>query len=190
MGLTATNVTLGPGTFYVGAFGATEPADTAVNAVPQASAWTDGGGTMGGVTLSIDQDYKELEADQVVDTIGRRLTKREFTIKTNLVEPTLANVALALNASTPVTGTGFASYDPPNDTSATSPNYKALIFDGIAPAPVNSNFRRRFVARKCLSTEGVELTYSKDDQTVIPVTFIAHFVSSSITPFRIVDQTA
>ena len=47
MSVTATNLCLGPGTLYTGAFGAAEPADADVNTTPEVSAWTDLGGTPG-----------------------------------------------------------------------------------------------------------------------------------------------
>ncbi len=187
MSVVVSNLIMGPGALYRGAFGAAEPADTQVNSSPAASAWTDVGGTQDGVTLTISQTLKELEVDQVVDVPGRRLTKREATIKTNLAEATLDNLAVALNnATATVTGAGFAAWSPPNDTSATQPTYSALIFDGFAPG----GFRRRVFVRRVLSTEDVGIAYKKDDQTLLPVTFAAHFVSASVAPFRIVDATA
>lgn len=177
---------MGPGTLYYGPFGQAEPLDTQVNAAPAASGWTDVGGTSDGVNLKVDQTYKELEVDQIVDVPGRRLTKREASIETNLAEPTLANLALSLNAGTPATGAGFASYDPPNDTSAATPTYRALIFDGIAPG----GFKRRVFLRRTLSVESVAMAYKKDGQTVLKASFTAHFVSAAIVPFRVVDSTA
>lgn len=189
MAVTATNLTLGPGTLYTGAFGATEPADTAVNATPATSAWTDVGATDGGVKLSVDQKYTELSCDQIVDSVGRRLTQREITLDTNLAEVTLANLSTAMNGGTSATGSGFASLDPLNVTSATQPTYIALIMDGYAPG-TTATWRRRVIARKCLNTSSLQLSYAKDKQTFIPVTFNAHYVSSSITPIHVVDQTS
>ena len=186
MSITATNLILGPGTLYTGAFGATEPADAAVNATPAASAWTDCGATDGGVTLTIDQKFTELTVDQVVDSLGRRLTQREIMIDTNLAEPTMANLSLAMNGSTQATGAGFASLDPLNVTSATQPTYTATILDGYAPA----GFRRRVIVRKVLNVSSIKASYAKDKETYIPVSFAGHYVSSSITPFHVVDQTS
>lgn len=189
MSVTATNLTMGPGTLYTGAFGATEPADTAVNATPAASAWTDVGGTDGGVKLSVDQKFTELTVDQIVDSVGRRLTQREVMLDTNLAEPTLANLSMAMNGGTAATGSGFASLEPLNVTSATQPTYIAVIMDGYAPGTTQT-FRRRVIARKCLNTSRLDMAYSKDKQTFIPVTFSAHYVSSSIASFHVVDQTS
>jgi hypothetical protein len=184
MAVTAANLIMGPGTLYAADFGTVEPADTAVGTAP--ADFEDVGGTQDGVTLTLAQEYTELEVDQIVDVPGRRLTKREFTLETNMAEPTLENLAVAMNAGDVTTGTGFKSLEPVEGNSATQPNYKALIFDGFAPG----GFPRRVIVRKALSTDDVEFAYSKEDQTVFSVTFSAHYVSSSIKSFKIVDGTA
>jgi hypothetical protein len=188
MSVTVGNLVLGPATLYVGAFGAAEPADTAVNASPQASAWTDLGGTQGGTRFSLNLTYTDLDVDQIVDVPGSRLTKREIVISTNLAEPTLANLMYSQNSNstTPTTGAGFASFEPAFDTSATQPTYRAFLLDGIAPG----GFRRRLILRRALSKANVEAASAKDGQTVIPVEFHGFYVSASIAPYKIVDQTS
>jgi hypothetical protein len=99
MGVTASQLIMGPGALYSGAFGATEPADTAIATAPSSATFTDVGGTLGGVKLKIEQKFKELEVDQIVDNVGRRLTMREMTISTEMAEPTLENLVLAANGS-------------------------------------------------------------------------------------------
>jgi hypothetical protein len=185
MAVTTTNLIQGPATMYQGTFGATEPTDTAVNTTPQASAWTDLGGTQDGVKLGVDQTYSELEVDQITLRVGSRLTKQDFTIETSLAEATLENLALVMNGGTSASGSGWKSFDPNVTSSATQPNYFAIILDGYAP----SQFRRRVIGRKMLNTDSVELAYTKDKQTLIPAKFAGHYVSNSITPFHIVDQT-
>jgi len=187
MAVTATNLVQGPATLYYGDFQATEPDDTAVNSTPQASAWSDVGGTQDGVTLTIDQSYSELDVDQIVDRVGSRLTKRDFTIKTSLAEPTLANLTLVTNGGTTATGAGYATWEPSFASSATQPDYKALLFDGWAPGGANI---RRAIIRKVLSTDAVDIGYTKDKQTLFAVTWSGHYVSESIAPVHIVDQTA
>lgn len=186
MGVTSANLIQGPATLYNGLYGATEPTDTLVNTTPASSAWTDVGGTQDGVTLNVNQTYSELEVDQIVDVVGRRLTKREFGVKTNLAEATLELLALSLNDTAPTSAAGYKTFDPTNASSATQPNYFATILDGYAPG----GFRRRLIGRRMLSTANVESAYQKDKQTLIPVEFAGHYVSSSIKPFHIVDQTS
>lgn len=175
---------------YYGSFGATEPADTAVNAAPAASAWTDLGATDGGIKMSVDQKFSTLNCDQLVDDVGSRLVSRSAMVETNLAEPTLANLKIAVNGGTSASGSGYASLEPLNTTLATQVPYFAAILDGFAPAPVNSNFTRRLILRKCVNSAKVESAYTKDKQTYIPAQFKAHYVSSSITPWHWVDQTS
>lgn len=183
MAVTTTNLIMGPGELYTGAFGATEPATVVTT---PATGWTNVGGTMDGVTLNISQEYTEFEVDQVVDVPGRRLTKREMTIETNLAEATLENFAVALNGAAPTTVSSEKIWEPAADSNLTATSYFAIIVDGIAP----NGKRRRFIARRCLSTEGVETAYKKDEQTVLAVTWAAHYVSAAIKPFKIVDDAS
>ncbi len=180
MAVTTTNLIQGPATLYSGAFQAAEPADTAVNTTPQASAWTDCGGTQGGVKLSIAQTYGELDVDQITLRVGSRLTKADYTVETTFAEVTLNNLSYALNGGTSASGAGFASYDPNVTSSATQPAYSAMLFDGWAP----NNFKRRVIVRKVLSTDNIDVEYTKDKQTLLAVKFSAHYVSSTV------DQTS
>ncbi|MGC5565342.1 hypothetical protein ACPYPG_21240 [Streptomyces sp. FR-108] len=186
MAQSATNLIAGPALLYTGAFGATEPADTAVNATPAASAWTEVGFTQDGVKVVSDQAWMEFEVDQTNTTPERRQTKQDWTVETTLAEATLENLALTMNGGTSASGAGFKSWEPNETTSATQPTYKALIMDGYAP----QQFRRRVITRKALSTDGFELAYVKDKQTVFAVKWAAHWVSSSIRAVHVVDQTS
>jgi hypothetical protein len=189
--VTVTNLILGPGTLYTGLFGAVEPTDATVNVSPPSSSWADVGGTLNGVVLSVDQTYTELQVDQLVDSIGRRLTKREFTVTTQLAEPTLTNMSLSLNGSTQSSGSitsggSYQTLEPLFATSATQPTYIALMLDGFAP----NSFRRRVIVRRALSTAKVDTSMDKSKQTVFTVTFNGHYVSSVIAPLHIVDQVS
>lgn len=181
-----TNLIAGPGTLYMGSFGATEPADSSINAAYSGSAFSDVGATQDGVMLNIEREFFELEVDQIPDVPGRRITKRDLQIVTNLAEPTLANLEIALNGGTVTASASYSTYDPADDNASTQPTYRAALFEGWAPR----GYRRRVFARKVLSVEAVGVPYKKDAQTVYPVTFGCHYVSSSIKPFRVVDQTA
>jgi hypothetical protein len=186
MSVTTTNLIQGPATLYKGDYQATEPADSAINTTPAASAWTDLGGTQDGVKLSVDQTYSELEVDQITLRVGSRLTKQDFTIETSLAEATLENLAITLNGGTTASGSGWKSFDPNVSSSATQPNYFAIILDGYAP----EQLRRRIIGRRMLNTDSVEVAYTKDKQTLIPAKFAGHYVSDVITPFHIVDETS
>ena len=178
MATTAANLVQGPANIYFGAFGAAEPADAV--AVPASAVWKDAGATKDGVTITIEQEYSELEVDQLADIAGQRLVKRTIKVETNLAENTLENLKTALNGGTVAT----VNYTPGTGVlSGQEPTYSALIIDGVAPSGKN----RRIIVRKVLSTDNVEFSYAKDDQSVFSVTFTAHYVSGTIDPFKITD---
>ncbi|MGW6738661.1 phage tail tube protein [Streptomyces sp. NPDC055013] len=177
---------MGPATLYIGAFGATEPVDSAYASVPASAAWTDLGFTDGGAELSIEQDYKELVADQVPDKMGARLQERSFKVKVSLAEPTLDNLAVVLNDGTVASGSGYHTYTPAFMTSATQPTYRALIIDGWA----SGGGRARLIVRKVLSTDNVKFKYSKEDQTVFEVEFEGFYVDESTAPWKMITEDA
>jgi len=181
-----TNLAMGPGTLYTAPFGGTEPADTAVGSVPTAP-WVDAGGTLGGMRALFTNTYTALRIDQTPMDVGSRLTNMEFLLNTTLAEVTLENLAAALNNSAGVqVGSGFKSWEPVSDNSATQPTYKAILFDGWGP----NQFRRRIISRRVLSIAAIELPYTADGQAVYAVSFKAHWVSASVKPYKLVDQTA
>lgn len=182
------NLVQGPATVYIGAFAAAEPASA--TATPASAAWTDLGGTTDGATISVNQTYKELEVDQVIDIPGRRLTQRDMTVKTNLAEPTLQNLVYALNDGTYATGATDNTYTPAFTDSATQPTYRAVLLWGWAAGAGagGQSKRRQVILRRCLSSDNVEFAYKKEDQTVFTVTWSIHYVDSSTAPFLIRDQ--
>jgi len=191
--VTVTNLIQGPatlykGTQYTGSYDqAPEPGDTSINTTPSGTAWSDLGGTQDGVNLEIAREYAELEVDQLVDVPERRLTKREFSIATNLAEATIENLALTLNEATATvtTGSGFKTFVPTTTTSATQPTYVPILLDGYAP----SQNRRRVIGRRMLSIDPVSTTYRKDGQTMWNARWAGHYVSSTLAPFKVIDQT-
>lgn len=190
-GQTISALVQGPGTLYSGVFGtAVEPADSAVNLPPPTSgagAYANNGFTSGGIQIVVDQTYAELDADQIVDSPGRRITKREVTVGTQLAQPTLENLSLAMNGGTVGTSSSaFKTFDPLAAISATQPQYTALILDGWTPE--GNALNRRFIGRRALSTDKITVDYKKDGQTFFSVLWNLHYVSSSLTLFHIVDQ--
>lgn len=180
------SLVLGPASLYIAAFGALEPVNGAVGDAPDSAIWTDLGGILGGVDLTVEQEWDELRVRQVLETPARRLKKRRLTIKTQLAEPTLANLAYALNDTAPVSG----AFEPTAYSDASILNYNALIVDGWCPGfnPGGQHKRRRIILRKCISMDNVDLSYTRDGQSVYTVTWACHYASAVIPPFRIIDQ--
>lgn len=189
------NLIQGVGYLYIATFGATEPADNALGDAPPSGDWTNLGFTMDGVTLNVTQEYSQLTVDQLADEVDSRIISRQFRISTNLAEATLESLNYALNSNGVLTpdntaasasGSGTDKFEPSEGLTSTAPTYKALIFDGVAP----SGLVRRVIVRRALQVGEIEVEYKKDGQTVFPVEFAAHYVSPSVRPYKIVDQTA
>lgn len=178
MSVTTTNLIQGPATLWTGIFGVAEPATPVT--VPGAG-WVDVGATQDGVALIVEKNYAELQADQIVDVPGQTITKRVVKVKTNLAEPTLANLALSLNELAASITAGV--FTPSNGLAAFTPNYAAILFDGIGPG----GLKRRIIVRRALNVANLDAAYKKDKQVLVPVEFFGHFVSASIAPFSIAE---
>lgn len=185
MGVNTLNLIQGPATLYAAVFGATEEATVSA---PLSAPWVDVGGTMGGVTVKIAQEYSDLEVDQIPDVPETRLVKRSFSIETNLAEATLSNLKLTLNGGTLTIGVAPAddTYEPDAGDSTARPAYIALALEGQG----DKGFKRRLYGRKMLSTAGSEFAYQKDGQNVLKVTWSGFYVSPSIRPFRVSNAKA
>lgn len=184
------NLLMGPAQVYLGAFQAIEPTDANVNTTPAASAWTEVGLTDGGVQLTITPKFTDFSADQIVDIPGSRLTSRTITVATTMSEVTLANLANALNSTVGATGSNFATFEPNYGQFASQLPYAAILLDGWAPSTPGNNFRRRVILRKTMQTSKTEINYAKDKQVGLACTWQAYFVSNTVAPYRIIDQTS
>lgn len=189
MGVTTTNLIQGPATIYGAAFGAAEPAKTtsALNAAPSAP-WVDLGGTLDGLTWNMNREVSKLMVDQVTYRVGSRVTDADDTFETRLAEATLDNLKLILNGGTITVGAttelGVNNFEPDVSNSATQMGYAALLIDGWAP----NGKRRRVIVRKVCSSDNASFNYSRTDQSAFNVTFAAHYVSSSIKPYIVLDD--
>jgi hypothetical protein len=197
MPVIAANLVLGSARLYVGSFGAAEPLDSAVTpngptTPPNSLFWTDVGGTDGGVNLEVDTTLTDLTVDQIIMAVGARNTDLKVSVAAKLSEITLDNINAALNqVGVIASGAGFRTLDIGVGSSATQPKYAALIIDGWAPyTSAGNEALRRVIVRKVLSTTKVGLGYDKKTQQGIDCTWSAYFVSDSILPVHIVDQTA
>jgi hypothetical protein len=191
------NVVQGPAILYWNSFGATEPPDTNAAVIQPpwvtgSSAWTDLGATTGGVMFSVSHTYTQIKADQNVDPIGARLSGRTIQVTANLLEATMQNLWLAMNQvaiQNPLSG--ITTLDPITTTSATQPTYIALCIDGWAPTLATGlQARRRIIVRKVLDDVKASAKYDLTNQVTWDCTFTAYYVSSTIAPFHMQDQTA
>jgi hypothetical protein len=186
---------MGPATVYWAPYGSTEPAYTALTSPPNSAVWTDVGGTMDGssVLLEIEHSLTDLSVEQLIDRVGARVTKRVIQLTAALEETTLQNMQLAMNQLLTLSpGTGYTVADLQTGITSVQPQYMALIVDGWAPTTGTSEAecRRRIIVRKALSSSKVDLEYEKTKPSVYNTTWSSFWVSSSISPVEIIDQTA
>jgi hypothetical protein len=183
-------IVLGPGSVFLADYGAVEPTTAGT---PDPLVWTDLGGILGGVDLTIEEDYKIIELAQMPDTQIRRLEKRHLTVKMELAEATLQNLVYALNEplASITSGAGYSSYSPSMAVSpGTALTYRAVLVRGWSPGFTGSQHKRRtFIIRKGLSVDDVEMKYAKEGQTTYTVTWSCHYAGSGVAPFFIIDET-
>ena len=186
---------MGPANLYFGAFGSVEPAYGVLTGTPSSAVWTDVGAIADGtsVLLEVDQTYTEISAEQTIDPLGARLTKRTIQVTASLEEVTLANMTLAMNGLTSINPQAtYSVLDPVTGSAQSQPVYTALIIDGWAPTAgtTETSCRRRIVIRKCLSNSKVDIEYEKSKPSLFACVWTAYYVSGTITPFEIIDQTS
>lgn len=188
------NSVRGPANVWVASFGATEPAQTnAALIADPSSPWTFIGTTQGGVSWADQQTVEETDADQLVDSIGGHVTKRKTIMTFNMLEVTVANLAVALNNfGTVNVGTGITVYDPGSYDGGSIPTYSAILVDGQAPqVPGGGKARRRTVFRKVMNTGAkVEQVDDSTKDKVFAFSGECFWVSTSLRPWIMMDQTA
>jgi hypothetical protein len=195
MAIQPLNVCMGPASVYWAPFGATEPAYSAITTPPSSAVWTDVGGTADGssILLEIEMSFTDIGCEQLIDPIGARLSKRVIQVTASLEEATLTNMQLAMNQLVTITpGSGYSVLDPTVSQLATQPQYSAIIIDGWAPTTgtTETECKRRMIIRKCLSSSKVDLEYEKTKAVLFNTTWTGYYVSSSVAPFEIIDQTS
>lgn len=185
---------MGPATVYWAPFGTTEPPYSQTANVPP-NTWTDVGATADGssVLLEIEHTLTDISAEQLVDPIGSRLSKRVIQVTCALEEGTLQNLQLAMNQMlTLSSGPGYTVADPITTLGSTQPVYTALMIDGFAPTTGTTEVicKRRMLVRKCLSSSKVDLEYEKTKPVIFNTTWTGFYVSSSVSPFELIDVTS
>jgi hypothetical protein len=189
------NVVMGPATVYTGAFGATEPAYSAIGSPPNSAVWTDVGGTADGtsVLLEVEHSLTNINVEQLIDPIGARVSKRVIQVTVVLEEATLNNLNLAMNQLLTISpGSGYTVADPLTSITAVQPTYTAVLIDGWAPTTgtTETECRRRMIIRKCLSSSKADLEYEKTKAVLFHTTWTGFWVSTGVAPFEIIDATS
>lgn len=194
--VTPFNIIQGPAVLYAAAFGTSVSAYLGSNpgSVPVASPFVDIGGTTGGITVEVDETLTDIHVDQLLDPVGARTTARTIQVVTTMMETEISNMQLILNGATGATvtsGTGWTELDLVTTTSATQPSYSVLVIDGWAPTlSSGAAAKRRFIVQKVLAQPKISQKFDMANQATVAVTWTAYYVSNSVSPFSIVDQTA
>jgi len=176
MPIIATDVLMGPVELFTAPFGTTEPANATV---APAAAWIAAGGTQEGLRQIINQTYTPKVVDELGMPVGAKLTELSVQMATALAEARLANFRLALNQAAAAT----TKLELNGVLTNGEPGYVSVLARGFGP----NGLRRNVIIRKALSSESVESTYSKANQTFVPITWSGYFVSESIAAFLIDD---
>jgi hypothetical protein len=150
MPVSKANIIIGAGWLKIGSYGADE------------SLMVNLGATQDGVEIAMDRDFVDIKADQYPAVIAKFETNRKVTIKTSLLESTLANLAYAwgYNPSTDIVS-GQLNLTIPNN------NEWQIMFLGRGA----NGLTRRATFWRGVSLSAGSVKYSKDGAVVIPVQF-------------------
>lgn len=192
--INTTDILAGPGQLWWDlAASAVLPTDADIGSdLTSVGTWRDGGTTEGGLTITTNQTFHEIRGDQAPDTLARRLTERQVTVATNLLEGSLENLAAALNADPTTAITEDTTATPPYRRFDLEPGQDAfipvdlsIVVDGWAPG---TSKMRRALTRKANSIESVGKAWRKDGAWMIPVTFAALYVDNTTSPITWWDE--
>jgi len=146
-----TYVIEGAAEVLVGAYGAAQGACTSI------------GSTDGGVTLTVGNEYHDVEVDQSKVPIDTKLDKRTATLACDMAEATLANLTLAMALPTTALSSSTIS------VGLQEPENKTIYI--IGPAPDGAV--RTIHVFKAKVTGSPEMAYRKDEKVIVPLEITA-----------------
>ena len=140
--------------------------------------WKDVGYTTEGIEVSYEPDYADVQVDQLLD--AAKIFKQGMTvsIRTSFAEATLDNLLIAWG-QTATSRSSVAAFESELDIESGSlgaaPTERGLIAIGNAPEKTGTNAygERVYHAYRVLSVESVAFSLSRNDPTVVPVSFRA-----------------
>ncbi len=150
-----------------------------------ATMWIDGanmGWTRDGLTIEHASENYFVEVDQVLNPVKGSKIKETFRIKTNLVELTLENLKIIWGIADNIDDTtypGFRNLGFGGDSGALTEH--VLEVRGVAPGDGIEDSRTRYVHFwKVISVEFGEMTFNKNSESIVPVTFEALLDSTQV----------
>lgn len=157
MAVTSTNVIIGAGTMYV--------ADVGTADANMFSAAYDVGGTSGGVEISYEPEYKDIEVDQEFAPIAKKKIREKMTVKTTMAESTLQNILLAWGLPATRLSNGTLSFGESEVSDAVE---KQVYIRGKGPNGQN----RTVKLWRCTPQGNATFAFKKDDVTFVNVEFM------------------
>lgn len=181
---TPTNVRVGPGSLYVAAVGATEPANTVTggkfsDAIAIAT-WVPVGYTDSGHTFTQTPAVDPVEVAESLVPIDHIATGEDYTVEFACAEITALNLQKAFNGgtitTTGTTGTQLTKFEPP--APGTPPVRVALLWE-------SDDKKERWIYRKAFQSGASGITRQKGaDKATIPMSFALEQPSDGVTaPF-------
>jgi len=123
------------------------------------------GSTRGGVTITKNIEVFEKIVDQKLSPVGLAKVRETYSVKTEVAEATLANIKAIWDVPSSIeAGVGVNTLSLGIEPDVT---YKTLTFYGKSP----SGLSRKFQCYKAFVSEVGDTVLTKDDITVVPVTF-------------------
>lgn len=179
MAVNVVNLLQGPVEVLHAVTGAVEPANAA--AAP-AVAWADIGGTDGGVTATLQQNYSPMMVDQVAMKVDARLQEQIAGVTMNAAEVTIQNLQRALNLAVVDLATKL-EWGGDSVVNA-SPLFSAIMLRGEAPG----GGPRLVIMRRTLAGGEIGMAFQKDAKTMLPLSWDAYYISQSIRSV-VIDDT-
>jgi len=159
-------IVAGPANVYLAVAGTAFPA---VNAAPGAG-WTDMGMTEGGVTVRHMQNIEVITTDQYTAGVKGIRTEEGLEVEFALAETTLERYAWALNNATVTAAAGPPAIKEIPLYRGVDVTRHALLVRGPSPY---GNFNSQYQVPVVIQTAEPEVSFVKDDKTVLNCTFTA-----------------
>jgi hypothetical protein len=118
--------------------------------------------TRGGVTLNCDESINWVDVDQEIGAVDGILVDEVYTMKTNIAEALLINIEVAWDASLTTQTIAFGGGTLTELADVTA------IGTGEASYPI-----RTVTLFKAISIDRAEMSFIKDDITLVPITLRA-----------------
>jgi len=140
----------------------------------------DVGYTKGGVEMEVSTEYYEVEMDQSLTSVKRKLIGRDVTVRTTLGESTLENLRDAFNLADSALVSSSLEID------LSEKGEVEIVFTGKGP---NDCTRTATFFAAVIAMTG-PTPYLKDGETVIPVEFQCNYDDTEEALGTIVDTAA